>query len=54
MLLNRLDQLYLLCLISVNLSGPYILMGLQEMSGEADHHKAHVLLVAPRYLLQDL
>lgn len=28
-------------------------MRLQEMRGEADHHEAHVLLVAPRYLLQD-
>jgi hypothetical protein len=28
-------------------------MSLQEMCGEADHHEAHVLLVVPRYLLQD-
>ena len=33
---------------------PYILMRLQKMRGEADHNEAHVLLVAPRYLLQDL
>ena len=29
-------------------------MRLKEMCGEADHHEAHVLLMAPCYLLQDL